>query len=150
MFKNYFTVALRNFRRNKIFSSINVLGLSIGISASLVIFLIVYFELSFDKFEKDGERIFRVVVDSKFNGDVGHGPAVPAPLSSAIQNEISGVEASIPVMQFQGDATARVTIGSNNSAKPAVYKHQEDIVFTTNEYFQMLPFQWIAGSPQTA
>ena len=52
MIKNYFIVACRNFWRNKIFSVINVLGLSIGISASLVIFLIVYYEFSFDKFEK--------------------------------------------------------------------------------------------------
>jgi len=57
MFKNYFTVALRNFWRNKVFSTINVLGLSIGISAALVIFLIVYYEFSFDKFEQGGDRI---------------------------------------------------------------------------------------------
>ncbi len=150
MFKNYFTVALRNFRRNKIFSSINVLGLSIGISASLVIFLIAYYELSFDKFEKDRDRIFRVVMDIKFNGDVGHSPAVPAPLSSAIHNEVSGVDASVPVMQFQGDATAKVTIISGNSDKPAIYKQQPDIVFTNNQYFDLIPFKWLVGSPQTA
>ncbi|HEX4372499.1 MAG TPA: ABC transporter permease, partial [Puia sp.] len=150
MFKNYFTVALRNFRRNKIFSSINVLGLSIGISASLVIFLIVYYEMSFDKFEKDSNRIFRVVMDMKYNGDVGHGPAVPAPLSDAIHNEVSGVDASIPVMQFQGDGTAKVTITSGNSDKPTIYKNQPDIVFTNNQYFDLLPFKWIVGSPQTA
>lgn len=49
MFKTYLTIAYRNFIRNKIFSLINVLGLSIGISASLVIFLIVHYDFSFDK-----------------------------------------------------------------------------------------------------
>jgi putative ABC transport system permease protein len=150
MFKNYFTVALRNFRRNKIFSSINVLGLSIGISASLVIFLIVYFEMSFDKFEKDSDRIFRVVMDVKYNGDDGHGPAVPAPLSEAIHNEVSGVDASVPVMQFQGESTAKVTIASSNSDKTTIFKDQPDIVFTDGQYFDLLPFQWIVGSAQTA
>ena len=55
MLKNYFKTALRNFWRNKTFSTINVLGLSIGISAALVIFLIVYYEFSFDKFQPDKE-----------------------------------------------------------------------------------------------
>ena len=110
MLKNYFKTAFRNFWRNKIFSSINVLGLSIGISAALVIFHIAYYEFSFDKFEKHSDRIYRVVFDLKFNGTEGHSAAVPAPLSSAIQHEVTGVEQTIPVMQFQGDATAKVTI----------------------------------------
>lgn len=75
MLKSYFTTALRNFWRNKVFSIINVLGLSIGISAALVIFLIVHYELGFDKFEKNGDRIFRVVNDNKYNGEEGHGPS---------------------------------------------------------------------------
>ena len=48
MLKTYLTIAYRNFIRNKVFSLINVLGLSIGISASLVIFLIVHYDFSFD------------------------------------------------------------------------------------------------------
>ncbi|HEV8081834.1 MAG TPA: ABC transporter permease, partial [Chitinophagaceae bacterium] len=110
MLKNYFITALRNFWRNKVFSSINVLGLSIGISASLVIFLIVYYEFSFDKFEKDRDRIYHVVMDLKFNGTDGHTPAVPAPLSAAIQNEMTGIDNTVPVMQFQGDASVKVAI----------------------------------------
>src|SRR5258708_14543872 len=63
MLKNYFLVALRNFWRNKTFSLINIVGLAIGISASLVIFLLVQYDSSFDKFEKDSSRIYRVVAD---------------------------------------------------------------------------------------
>src|SRR5688572_4276713 len=100
MFKNYFTTAVRNFLRNKAFSIINVLGLSIGISAALVIFLIAYYEFSFDKFVKDRERIYRVVLDAKFNGTEGHSAAVPAPLGSAIESEVTGVEQTVPVFQF--------------------------------------------------
>ena len=61
MLKNYFIVALRSFARNRAFSLINVIGLSIGISASLVIYLIVAYDFSFDKFEKDSNRIYQVV-----------------------------------------------------------------------------------------
>ena len=150
MLKNYFTVALRNFWRNKVFSTINILGLSIGISAALVIFLIVYYEFSFDKFEKDGDRIYRVVLDAKFNGTEGHTAAVPAPLGSAIQNEVTGVEQTVPVFQFQGDATAKVSIKKEGTDKPDIYKKQPNIVFTNQQYFYILPYEWVAGSPNVS
>jgi putative ABC transport system permease protein len=149
MLKNYFKIAARNFWRNKIFSTINVMGLSIGISASLVIFLIVHYEFSFDKFEKDTDRIYRVVLDAKFNGTEGHSAAVQAPLSSAVQKEATGIDETVPVMQFQGDATAKVSV-VGNSGKPVIYKKQPNIVFTNQEYFQLLPYQWLAGSQQTS
>jgi hypothetical protein len=66
MVKNYLKIAFRNFRHNKIFSFINIVGLAIGISASLVIYLIVSYDFSFEKFEKDRGRIYRVVSDMKF------------------------------------------------------------------------------------
>ena len=150
MLKNYFAVAFRNFWRNKVFSTINILGLSIGISAALVIFLIVYDEFSFDKFEKEGDRIYRVVLDAKFSGTQGYSAAVPAPLGAAMQNEATGVEQTVPVFPFQGDATAKVAVGNRDAGKPVIYKKQTDIVFTNPQYFYLLPYQWLAGSPQAS
>lgn len=149
MIKNYFKTAFRNFLHNKVFSLINVSGLSIGISAALVIFLIVHYEFSFDRFEKDADRIYRVVLDAKFNGSEAHAAAVPAPLGSAVQSEVTGIDETVPVMQFQGDATAKVSV-EDNSGKLAVYKKQPGVIFTNQQYFQLLPYQWIAGSPQTS
>ncbi len=149
MIKNYFTTAFRNLWRNKTFSTINVLGLAIGISASLVIFLIVHYEFSFDKFEKDGDRIYRVVIDAKFNGQEGHSTGVQAPLSGAVANEMTGVEETIPVMSFQGDGTVKVSIARDN-ANPVIYKKQTEIIFTNQQYFQLLPFTWVTGSQQVS
>ena len=149
MFKNYFTTALRNFWRNKVFSVINVMGLSIGTSAALVIFLIVYYELSYDKFEPGRDRIYRVVMDLKFNGDEGHSAAVVAPLSKAVQSEVTGVEQTVPVMQFQGDGTVKVVI-AKETVTPVVYKQQADVVFTNPQYFYLVPHQWVAGSPNAS
>ena len=148
MLKNYLRVAFRSFTRNLSFSIILVLGLAIGISASLVIYMIVQFENSFDKFQADGDRIYRVVLDLKFNGVVGHSPAVPAPAANAVQQEINGVEATVPVMQFQGDATVDVSTTRNN--KEIIFKGQPDIVFTNDQYFKLIPFQWLVGNPQTS
>lgn len=150
MFKNYFIVALRNFRRNKTFSVINVMGLSIGISAALVMFLIVYYEFSFDTFEPDADRIYRVVLDAKFSGAEGHSAGVQAPLGVAIENEVTGVEQIVPVFQFQRDATAKVVVPTNNPEKTVIYKKQANIVFTNQQYFSLLAYKWITGSPKAA
>jgi ABC-type antimicrobial peptide transport system permease subunit len=136
---------MRSFLRNKAISLIHVLGLSLGISASLVIFLIVQFESGFDKFEKDGNRIYRVVMDLDMNGMKGHSAAVPAPLANAMA-EVTGVDGVVPVMTFQGDAKVTVTFPANSSRK--AFKEQEGTVFTTGEYFDLLPFNWIVGSPR--
>lgn len=150
MLKNYLVTAFRNFWRNKVFSAINVLGLSIGISAALVIFLIVDYELGYDKYEPDGERIYRVVVDAKYNGVQAYGVAMPAPLANAVQREVTGVEETVPVMTFQGDGNATVSIARKGAAKPVVFKKQTDVIFTNPEYFVLMPHQWLAGSPQAS
>lgn len=150
MIKNYFITALRNLWRNKSFTAINVLGLSIGISAALVIFLIAFYEFSYDKIQPNGERVYRVVMDMKFNGTPGTSAAVPAPLATAIQQELTGVEQTVPVMTFQGDGNAMVSITKDGTDKPTVFKKQPDIVFTNPQYFYLTPYTWLAGTPNTS
>ncbi|HXO75815.1 MAG TPA: ABC transporter permease, partial [Puia sp.] len=92
MLKNYFLVAIRSFWRNKTFSLINIIGLSIGISASLVIFLLVQYDFSFDKFEKEGARTYRVVADYKNQNETGHSNSLSEPMGAAAKNEVPGLE----------------------------------------------------------
>ncbi len=60
MIKNYFLIAWRMMTRNKVYTIINVLGLTLGISACIIAFLVVRYELSFDDFHPDKERIYRL------------------------------------------------------------------------------------------
>ncbi len=90
MFKNYFTIAIRTLWKNKIFSVINILGLAIGISASLVIYLLVNYHFTFDKFEKDNGRIYRVVSNFTFSGEAYYNSGVSDPLAAAVRKEITG------------------------------------------------------------
>src|SRR5579863_4565497 len=92
MLKNYLTVAIRNLLRNKVFSAINILGLSIGISSSLIIYLVVHYDFNFDRFEPNRERIFRVVSESSFQGNIGHSRGVPGPVGDAIRKDLTGIE----------------------------------------------------------
>jgi ABC-type antimicrobial peptide transport system permease subunit len=147
MIKNYIVVAFRNFTRNKLFTTIHVLGLTIGISASLVIFLIVKFEISVDKFEPERHRIYRIVMDFSFQGTAGHSSAVPAPLAQAVMDEVTGVVATAPLMQFQGDALVDVKIPRTSQETSVVFKKQNNVVFTNPDYFAIIPFEWLVGSP---
>ncbi len=68
MFKNYLFIATRVFLKQKTYSSINILGLSIGLASSLLIFVYILDELSYDRFITDADRIYRVGVTEKFQG----------------------------------------------------------------------------------
>lgn len=149
MLRNFFKTALRNIIRNKSFAAINVVGLAIGIAACILIFLIVFHEYSFDRFEREGDKLYRVVMDMKFSGNEGHSAAVPAPLANAIQQEVTGVAQTIPLMQFQGDATIKVSVPKAGSSDPVVYKKQPEVIFTSPDYFSALSYKWLAGSAAT-
>ena len=92
MIKNYFKVAFRGFKRHKLFTFINVVGLSIGISSALVIFLIVYRDFTFDNYHEDKDRIYRVVTDFVYSGEPFYNGGVTGKLPEAVKNEVNGVQ----------------------------------------------------------
>lgn len=148
MLKNYFLVALRNFWRNKTFSLINILGLSIGISASLVIFLIVSYDFSFDHFEPDHGRIYRISSEFTFNGEIVRNSGVCYPLPPVLAKEISGLQS---VAAFStADEITKVSIPNPNAKTPTVFRNQKDIAYTDTNYCNLLGYTWLAGSPKTA
>src|SRR5580658_1548289 len=91
MFKNYFRIATRILARNKLYTIINVLGLAIGACGCIIIWLVGSYELSFDRFHPDGDRIYRVVE----GGRPGErkSTSVFSPMAQAIRENIPGIEA---------------------------------------------------------
>jgi putative ABC transport system permease protein len=79
MIRNYFRLALRNIARHKVFTFLNIAGLAIGMAASLLILLWVQDELSYDKFNKKGENIYRVEEDQFYSGERYHVTVTPHP-----------------------------------------------------------------------
>ncbi|HLI93365.1 MAG TPA: ABC transporter permease, partial [Puia sp.] len=145
MLKNYFRVALRNLRRHKLFSIINMLGLAIGISASLVIFLVVQYEYSFDRFEKDGDRIYRVVSDFTSNGGAtGHTRGTPAPLAEAVRKKVAGIDQTVSFRYYN---VGKIAVPTQEKTKLAVFKSRDNVIFADDRYFDLLAYHWLAGSP---
>ncbi|HEX2393839.1 MAG TPA: ABC transporter permease [Bacteroidales bacterium] len=92
MIRNYFIIALRNFRKHKFFGFINVTGLSIGITCALLITLFVIDELGYDKYNTKRDRIYRLISHIKYGGNDAHYAVCPAPLGNAIREEIPEIE----------------------------------------------------------
>ncbi|MEI9945766.1 MAG: FtsX-like permease family protein [Chitinophagaceae bacterium] len=148
MIKNYFIVAARNFWKNKIFSTINITGLAIGISAALVIYLVVQFEFSFEKNRKDGVKIYRIVSDMTFPGEsVFKNSGVPLVLPAAARTDLTGIEM---LTHFVTAWEANVKVPAPGSVSPAEFKKQTDIIYADEYYFGMFKYDWLAGSEQTA
>ncbi len=143
MLKNYFKIAFRGYLKHKAFTLINIIGLSIGISASLVIYLIIHFDLTFDKAHKDGDRIYRVVTNFSFSGSPGYNPGVCGPLPGAVKSEVTGLEDIAPVFRLFSQPTVSVP---NKTGRPVAFKLQDDIVLADSGYFNLFQYQWLAGS----
>ncbi len=146
MIKNYLKIAIRNFWRHKVFTLINITGLSVGIAACLVIYLLVQHDFTFDKFEKDGNRIYRVVTDFNFEGSPAHNPGVSGPLPWAVKDQVTGLEVSASVFHM----TPPDVFIQKAGGAPVKFKQQPDVAFVEGSYFQLLQYKWLAGSPKTA
>lgn len=85
MFKTFLKITLRNIRNHMIHSFINISGLSIGLACSLIIMLWVQHELSYDRFHKNADRLYRVVYSSD-DGDL-HGRYLPGPLAAYLKED---------------------------------------------------------------
>jgi putative ABC transport system permease protein len=146
MFKNFFSITIRNFWRHKVFTTINIAGLAIGISASLVIYLIVNHEFSYEKFIKNGDRVYRVVTNMHFpNQDFKNG-GVPGVLPGAMRREMPEIEAST---QFWMQHQLKVAVPLNNNDFKT-FRKQQDILFADDQYLDFIGYEWLAGSRSTA
>ncbi|TWI98674.1 ABC-type antimicrobial peptide transport system permease subunit [Mucilaginibacter frigoritolerans] len=141
MIKNYLKIAFRSFGRHKLFTLINIVGLSIGISAALVIYLIVHYDFTFDKFHKDEDRIYRVVSDFSFQGQQSHTSGVCGPLAGAIKSQATGVEFTAPIFTLSPDV---FIAGKKNG--PTRFKAQNRVILADQQYFKIFNYVWLAGS----
>ncbi|MEM7548742.1 MAG: ABC transporter permease [Bacteroidota bacterium] len=94
MLRNYFKIFFRSLQRNSVYSLINILGLSIGIACSVLIMLWVFDEYRFDSFNKKYDRLYRVLMNYDYEGNVETNEALPYPLKKALDEEVPEVTRS--------------------------------------------------------
>ncbi len=141
MLRNYLTIALRNMSRQKVYSFINLTGLAVGITACILIMLYVQYELSYDKYLKDHDRIFRVSrywlnADGKVNLHLGH---LAPPFSPLFNLDYEGtIEQSVRLLDF------------NPIIKTEDKQFEEnDCFFADPEFLKVFSWNMIQGDPAT-
>lgn len=132
MFKNYIMVALRSIGRQKMYSALNISGLAIGMAACLLIALYVQYELSFDRYHENTDRIYRVVRDGRV--------LTPAPLGPALKQNFTDV-----------NAVARIIKDSNTLVSHADRHFLEDEFYWVGpDIFRIFTLPFVEGNPETA
>ena len=140
MLKSYFTIAIRNMLRHRVFSVINILGLAIGMSAFFLIFQYVRFETSYDRFYSHADRIYRVVPDvSTPTGTDRSQGRCPAPVGPGLQKDFPEIEEAVRMSPQE----LLVSAGDQR-----FQEHQ--VALSDSGLFHIFDFHFIAGDKRTA
>ncbi len=139
MLKNYFKIALRNFKSNKFYSLINVFGLSIGLTCFIMILLFVTDEMSYDSFHNDKEQIYLVGLERQFGGDFSKSTITQFPLGRTTVEDVSG-------------ASAYVTMTPPNPARISLdgidFRSGFTAIASTPDFFSLFNFPLASGNPE--
>jgi ABC-type antimicrobial peptide transport system permease subunit len=137
MFKNYFKIAFRNIIHQKVFSSINIFGLAIGMACTMLILLWVQDELSYDKFHKNADNIYLVIRENA-NDKMA---VTSALLSPALKQELPEVENSTCIMKLPEGFNFLIQNGDKG--------FEENVSFAASNLFDVLSFKLKKGDPAT-
>jgi len=139
MIRNYIITAFRNLYKNKGFSTINILGLSVGLASFLLISLYVYHELSFDQFHDKKDRIYRIVENLRTENELLFQSVSSPPMGPALANEFPEIENYVrftneSVLVRKGDKTF----------------YEEDCLLADSTVFDVFSFKLLKGDKRTA
>ena len=139
MFRNYFVIAFRQFKKGKAFSLINVLGLAVGMTCCFLIMLFVRDELSFDRNQKKFDRIYRIIYLPKFAGLPKGLPVLSPAASPLLKDNFPGIETSARLFQ----RTATIDQG-------AVKLEENRFFFVDSTLLDIFSFGFLEGNPRQA
>src|SRR5437868_7042726 len=135
MFKNYLKTAWRNLMKNKVFSVINILGLTIGITVCMMIFLFIMNEFSVDTFHKNGAQVYRIIRNKK-DGGVSY---------------LSGRYAPALLNDFKGEIVKAVRVNPTDNLVSIRNRsfHERKVYDVDADFFSLFSFPLINGNAAT-
>ncbi|ASO06415.1 ABC transporter permease [Arenibacter algicola] len=144
MFKNYLKIAWRTVLKNKVSSVINILGLSIGISACMTILIFVRYESTFDEYHSKSQQTYRVVQHNKLPNQTLYWNTTAYPLAEALRDDFPEIDL---VTQTLGPVSQEFSIVDNGT----VTKFEEPkVLYVDTFYSKAFDIKWISGNPDTA
>jgi putative ABC transport system permease protein len=133
MIKNYFITAIRNLMREKSSAFLNIAGLTLGIACSLILFLLVKHQATFDRDHTKRDRIYRVVSQSEGNHGKRYSPGIPPVLPDAFRNDFPEAE-EVVFTSYRSETM--ITIPQEHG-EPKKYYEESGIVFTEPNFFKI-------------
>lgn len=146
MLKNYLITAYRNLLRKRTSTFFNVAGLTLGIAGSIVLFLLLYRTLTFDRFQSNYDRIYRVVSESDNNGEKFYTPGIPTVLSPAFKTDFPEAE-EVAFTSYTQDGLILIP---QKSGEPKKYYEESGIVYTEQSFFRIFDWNVLHGDLQNA
>ncbi|HTD98257.1 MAG TPA: ABC transporter permease [Mucilaginibacter sp.] len=147
MIKNYIKTAYRSLLKNKGFTAINVLGLSVGLATCLLIVFYVVDELSYDKYNTKADRIYRVSLEAGLNGHAGLYATSEGPLKDALKDNFPEIEKTARLIDksglFMSPQKYSIRKGNENV-------QEKKVVFTESSLLDVFTLPMIAGEPAKA
>jgi putative ABC transport system permease protein len=140
MIKNYLKTAFRSLLKNKGFTAINVLGLTLGIATCLLIVFYVLDELSYDKFNEKADRIYRVNNDIKFGGNENSYAVAPAPAAMTLKADFPEIE----------QAARIISVGGVRVKKGGQFVQENRVLYADSTIFYIFSFPMTEGNPSDA
>lgn len=135
MLQNYFKIAIRSLLKNKLFSFINIFGLALGMTCSLLIWLWVRDEVSFNSFYPGLKEIYFVRSGFEGNGQSGVGDATPSPWTEALEKGVPEIE-----------AITKITWNRELLLKAGEKSTKEDGIYASKDFFKVFRTPFVAGS----
>jgi len=145
MFKNYFKTAWRNMLHNRTSSLINISGLSIGIACTLLIVIFIKNELSYDRFHRNADRIFQVVLNGNMDGQEFWAGNTPPPVGAALTSNIPEVES---FTRFYKPNDMVVRYEQTNAAEK--FFTEKNVLAVDSNFLQLFDFKIVEGNAATA
>lgn len=142
MLTYHFKIALRNLRRNKVYAAVNVLGLSLGIASGVIIFSLINFQLGYDTFHKNPDRIYRVITE--LHGEkITYSTGGPSPLGKAVRDDFIFADRVARLARY-GDQL----ISFPNSGEDL--KVEKGVAYVDPAFFEIFNFPLAYGNAQKA
>lgn len=139
MIRNFLMVAFRNLWKNKLFSFINILGLTIGMAACLLILIYVQFERTFDTFHERSDEIYRLCYErTSESGEVVRFASCCPPAGVHLRNQF-------PEVEIVGRCFSRRATFTSNEEHKFI---EDNNFFVEQEYFDIFDFEFISGDPK--
>ena len=145
MFKNYFKIAWRNIVRHKGYSIINISGLSVGIAACLLIFVVLQFELSFNTNFTGYKNIYHLITQQKQDGGTNYNPGTSPPAVDALRNDFPHIKFAALNSSYGSQLTVPGN-SPNNAAEDKKFTESVGVFFMEPQFFDIFNTNWLAGN----